>query len=90
MTLEWKWIDRGFDPKNPPDPRFPNGQDIDLSDGAKVACYTSLPCPAQRCGYYLVTCAKCKTMDVVTTAGRPDDPRSFTRACKRERTVIEI
>jgi len=48
-----------------------------------MACKTSLPYPAKRVGYYVVTCAKCHMKTIITTAGRPDDPKSVRLACKR-------
>ena len=36
-NLKVEWIDRGFEPTGAPDPKFPNGVDLDLSkDGARV------------------------------------------------------
>jgi hypothetical protein len=52
-----------------------------MSKGAAKTCSTSLPYPATRCGLYLVTCDICHTRNVVTSAGRRDDPRSIKLAC---------
>lgn len=82
MTFTVTWHDIGREPQSEPDPRYPKGVDIDASKGAKRACSTSLPYPARRCGYYTLICTTCKLTAVVTTAGRPDDPRSFKVACK--------
>jgi hypothetical protein len=83
--LTIKWIDRGFEPKNPPDPRYPNGIDLDLSEGASATCLTALPYPAKRCGYFLIACDECDFSGIITTAGRRDDPRSAKIACKVNR-----
>lgn len=80
MTVEW--IDGGREAQNPPNPDYPAGLDLDLSKGAKAACFISLPYPAKRCGYYLVTCDLCGLKSIVSTAGRADDPRSVRVACK--------
>lgn len=82
MTLIAEWIDRGTDPQCAPDPAFPMGIDLDLSAGHKVSCWTALPYPAKRCGYYVITCDECGLKAIATTAGRPDDPRSARLACK--------
>jgi hypothetical protein len=78
------WIDRGRDPTQPPNPAYPDGIDIDLTGGnSGKSCRTALPYPAKRVGYYVATCARCKFKAIVTTAGRPDDPRSIRLPCKR-------
>jgi len=86
MSLAVKWIDGGREPQNKPDPRYPDGIDVDGSAGALINCTTPLPYPAKRCGHYLVTCVDCDQRVVVTTAGRKDDPRSVRLACKRRRS----
>lgn len=74
------WIDRHREPQCPPNPLFPNGIDLDVSDGA-LACRAELPYPAKRCGYYFVECQKCLTNALITTAGRADDPKSVKLTC---------
>ena len=80
------WVDRGYEPTQQPNPAYPNGIDIDMTGGDRLAqgCKTSLPYPAKRVGYYVVTCAKCHMKTIITTAGRPDDPKSVKLACKRK------
>ncbi len=87
-NLKAKWVDAGREPQCPPDPDFPNGMEIDGSGGAKVFCEVVLPYPAPRCGYYLLTCDVCDFQGIVTTAGRPDDPRSVKIACKPLEGVV--
>lgn len=77
-----EWIDAGRESQCQPDPDFPDGKDIDSSFGADRTCLVPLPYPARRCGTYIVTCGKCGLRVGITTAGRPDDPRSITIACK--------
>lgn len=86
MTHKIKWIDRGREPQCPPNPAFPNGTNTDISMGAQKACTIDLPYPAKRCGLYAIECEACGLTLAVTTAGRPDDPRSVRVACKRETT----
>jgi hypothetical protein len=81
-ALKVKWIDAIREPQNAPDPKYPDGVDLDLSNGAAATCSTSLPYPAKRCGLYVITCGTCHTHNVVTTAGRRDDPRSVKLVCK--------
>lgn len=84
MKAQFKidWIDRGREPQCPPNPAFPNGVDADCTLGLTDGCTVKLPYPAERCGYYYVECCKCKTNAIITTAGRPDDPRSVKLPCK--------
>jgi hypothetical protein len=82
MTLSFRWHDAGRIPRAAPDPRFPNGLDVDLSCGATRTCSTLLPYPAKRIGMYSIECLRCGLTAAVTTAGRPDDPRSVKVACK--------
>jgi len=45
-----KWIDSGREPRNPANP----GINVDLSAGVAATCFTALPYPAKRCGYFVV------------------------------------
>lgn len=78
------WIDRGREPQCPSNQAFPNGIDADVSQGAEKTCNTDLPYPAKRCGMYRVECMICGIAVGVTTAGRPDDPRSVKLACRTQ------
>lgn len=76
------WNDSGEEPRCPPNPDFPNGRDIDLASGIDAkTCKVDLPYPAKRCGVYIIECEACGLRLGVSTAGRPDDPRSVTLAC---------
>ena len=65
-----------------PDPKHPNGIDLDLTDGAAVACLAELPYPAECCGVLIVRCKSCGNSAAITTAGRVDDPRTVKLPCK--------
>ena len=82
--LDWKveFLDSGREPKCPPDPNYLQGMHVDMSGGASRACQGLIPYPAPRCGQYLISCHTCKTLVMVTVAGRPDDVRSVKLACK--------
>jgi hypothetical protein len=82
MNVEITWVDHQREPQSAPNPKYPLGIDVDVSDGAAVSCKIALDYPARRCGYYVVRCKDCGTSVAVTTAGRVDDPRSVTVACK--------
>jgi hypothetical protein len=75
------WHDSGREPQCAPHPAYPEGIDVDTSGGAQRTCVTALPYPARRCGYYSVHCQRCDFRGLITTAGRPDDPRSVQVAC---------
>jgi hypothetical protein len=81
-TMRVAWVDRGREPQCLPNPAYPNGIDVDCSGGAAATCETPLPYPAKRCGHFIVHCETCGQTIVVTTAGRPDDPRSVKMACQ--------
>jgi hypothetical protein len=80
-NLRVKWLDHGREPQCAPNPDYPDGKDVDMSDGRKC-CETALPYPAKRCGIYIVRCERCGLTAGITTAGRPDDPRSVKMRCK--------
>jgi hypothetical protein len=81
MKHEVKWVRRGGPPQSPPNPEYPNG--IDLDPGERPACKVELPYPTQSfIGIYFVSCNLCKTTSAITTAGRPDDPKSVMLPCK--------
>lgn len=85
MTFTVQWIDHGREPQCAPNPEYPSGVDVDCSQGANKTCSVALPYPARRCGYYSVRCDQCGFFAAVTTAGRPDDPRSLKVPCWRRR-----
>ena len=79
--LRVRWLDAGCKPQYPPDPLYPNGIKVDLSRGASVVCEIALPYPAPRCGQWMVSCRRCGQVNIITAAGRVDDPRSVRIAC---------
>lgn len=81
MKIEWH--DAGREPRNAPDPAYPDGKDMHLSPTIAPKCRTALPYPAKRCGLYIVECEKCGVRVGVTTAGRADDPRSVEIMCHK-------
>lgn len=82
MALKVKFITDGSAPTCPPNPAFPNGQDVDVSGGAKKFCQLALQYPAPSRGIHVVDCETCKLSFAVTAAGRPDDPRSVKVGCE--------
>ena len=87
-NLKAKWIDRHLEPKQKPDPAYPLGIDVDMTvagERSARSCTTALPYPAKRIGYYVIECSRCGIRVVVTTAGRPDDPRSVKVPCMETR-----
>jgi hypothetical protein len=78
------WIDHQREPECAPNPQYPHGIDIDISEGARAVCAAVLDYPAPRCGVYLIECKQCGAHLAVTTAGRVDDPRSVKFACRLE------
>jgi hypothetical protein len=76
-----RWVDSGREPRIASNPNFPDGIDLDVSNGAERTCMRNLSYPARRCGYFLIECRKCGQSAAITTAGRRDDPRSIKLAC---------
>ena len=82
LNMSVEWIDRHREPRCAPNPAYPSGKDVDASVAGKPSCRVDLPYPAKRCGYFAVKCGTCGLSIIITTAGRADDPRSLTVACK--------
>ena len=77
------WLDGGREPKVAPNPDYPEGIELDATAGATETCLVALPYPAKRIGMYVVQCRKCGLTTAITTAGRPDDPKSVRLACMK-------
>lgn len=82
------WEDAEREPKNPPNPDYPTGIDLDVSEGAGNTCTVELPYPAKRCGFYDVQCTLCGYRGLITTTGRPDDPKSVKFPCRMRPKVV--
>ena len=83
MPIEVKFNDSGREPKEKPNPKYPNGMDISCAQPGQKSCTFNLrPYPAPRCGTYSVRCVDCQFTALVTVAGRADDPRTITIPCK--------
>ena len=82
FTVEF--LDSGREPQCPPNPAFPAGIDLNMTQGRLPSCHLKLPYPASRCGLYVVVCTECDLKVVLTVAGRSDDPRSLRVACKKK------
>jgi hypothetical protein len=76
------WIDAGREPTVAPNPEFPNGIDVLAHSDETNSCRVELEYPAKRCGYYRIECLVCGIRIAVSTAGRPDDPRSAQFNCR--------
>lgn len=83
QKMRVRWRDSGKEPQCAPDPSYPDGIDLDVSDGAEKTCKVALPYPAKRIGSYVVECPMCGARTACTTAGRADDPKSIKVACRK-------
>jgi hypothetical protein len=84
MSLQTTWFDLGREPRVAPNPAFPDGVALDVTTlPGEPSCFVELDYPARRCGYWIVECKACDLSIIITTAGRPDDPRSVRVPCKR-------
>lgn len=83
MTIDVKFNDHQRKATEKPNPKYPNGVDIDLRETVIAkSCTRNLPYPAPGCGTYSVLCRTCGWSGLVTVAGRTDDPRTITIPCK--------
>jgi len=80
-NMKVTFVDSGREPKDPPNPAYPEGMYIDMSLGAERTCEAAIPYPAPRCGTMVVECLKCGLRNGLTVAGRPDDPHTAKMAC---------
>jgi hypothetical protein len=76
------WVDLHRQATQPADPTYPTGTAIDVALDAMRACRLELPCPAERCGLWVITCRACGFSIALATAGRADDPKSVRVPCK--------
>jgi hypothetical protein len=85
--MKVKFIDSDREPKCKPNPRFPDGQHIDISQQSEQTCEAKIPYPAPRCGLMVVECEVCGFTVALTVAGRPDDPHTVKLPCKLRKGV---
>lgn len=81
-NLRVDWHSDGRTAQHPPDPAYPEGKPVDVSNGARATCSVDLPYPAPSCGIWVVVCPDCGLRLGFTAAGRIDDPRRVTVACQ--------
>lgn len=82
-----QWLDSGREPRCAPNPDYPNGIHVNGARPGRDSCRADLPYPARRCGTYIVSCIVCGCSVGITTAGRPDDPRSLTIECAEKKAL---
>lgn len=85
MTIDVHFYDSGREPTQKPNPKYPNGIDINLAPQLAKSCTRNVPYPAPRCGTYSIRCTVCNFTALITVAGRADDPRTITLPCKEMR-----
>jgi hypothetical protein len=78
------WHDARKEPQCEPNPAHPNGVDVDASLGSEPSCVVEVPYPAPRIGAHVIRCKRCGYSIAVSTAGRPDDPRSVRLPCQEK------
>jgi hypothetical protein len=84
QQFDIKWIDGRRDPQVKPNPAYPKGIDVVGVRPGEIGCRVDLPYPARRIGSYVIRCKLCGYRMFITTAGRPDDPRSVSVPCNME------
>jgi hypothetical protein len=84
--IEISWMSRHRKAQVAPNPNYPNG--IDVDSGQRPACKVELPYPAECVGLYYVECLECKSNMLITTAGRPDDPKTLMLPCRQPESML--
>lgn len=83
MTIDVRFIDGGRKATEKPNPKYPDGMDVNLAPHALAKiCARNVPYPAPRCGFYEIKCRVCAFAGIISVAGRADDPRSVAIPCK--------
>lgn len=85
MSHKITWHGTGRRATQPSNPAYPYGIDIGMAKNhgsLRMVCKVELPYPAACIGHWVITCLDCDMTVACTAAGRRDDPRSITIACK--------
>lgn len=85
IRLLWRPSGRGK-AQCAPNPDYPEGIHVDITEGKLPYCLVEPPYPAPECGLWLIECDRCEYSLAITAAGRPDDPRTVRIPCNREFT----
>lgn len=83
LGIKVRFVDGRREPQCPPNPRYPEGRDIDISEG-RPSCKVDIPYPAPRCGLMMIECEDCDFKMGVTVAGRIDDPKTVRFPCPKK------
>ena len=79
--FELEWISQGLKSSEPPNPSYPLGIKLDVSNGARNVCILPMPYPAPCVGVYSIKCTLCGITLGCTAAGRPDDAVQIKIPC---------
>ena len=88
MTIDVIFLDSGREPQCKPDPKHPDGRDVDMAAPGDKTCTFNVPYPAPRCGAYRITCRECGLKVAMTVAGRADDFGSLLLNVIRTRPAV--
>lgn len=81
VDLKVDFVGVGEKARCAPDPRYPYGLDVDLSNGSGITCVVRLKYPAPEIGFHRIECLICGLRTALSAAGRADDPRQITLSC---------
>ena len=81
LVATWEPRAGGRPPSEPANPDFPNGMDVDITNGER-SCVAALPLVNNRLGLYIVRCELCGMSCALTVAGRADDALLARIPCK--------
>ena len=85
QEVKIEFISHGRKAQCPPNPDYPNGKDVDATNG-EDGIWVELPYPAPECGVFIVSGSHIKKT-AITAAGRPDDPRNVKIALLKEQNT---
>lgn len=85
LLCQWFGLHDFLDMQHTPSPFHPHGKLVDVSFGARPACWLNLRYPAEGIGVFIVNCTQCHRGVVLTTRGARDDPRRLIVSCNYER-----
>lgn len=80
-SISLEWVSHGRKARCQPNPDYPGGVEVNLA-GDGIGCEKVIPYPAPECGVWVVRCERCGASTAITAAGRSDDPKQITLACK--------
>lgn len=81
-SISARWAKHGDKAKSAANPAYPDGVDVDLTEGMAPFCPVPLHYPAEEIGTWFIHCNTCGYTVAVTAAGSAGDPREVRIPCR--------